>query len=103
MNIFETKFNKKAYPIYGSQNPQIQDEYLSKGQIFFCTSIAETSLTFPGLKYVLDSRISKNMAYSVNEKLNKLVSYPSSKNSAKQRRGRVGRDGPGEYYYIELE
>lgn len=103
VQIFESKYFKKAYPIYGSQNPQTQDDYLSKGQIFFCTSIAETSLTFPGLKYVLDSRISKNMMYLDNEKLNKLISFPSSKNSAKQRRGRVGRDGPGEYYYIEQE
>jgi len=48
-----------VYPLFGNQKPEIQEEALQKGQILFSTSIAETSLTFSNLKYVVDSRKSR--------------------------------------------
>ena len=44
-----------AYPLIQSQSSIVQREYIEKGCVFFSTTVAETSLTFPSLKYVVDS------------------------------------------------
>lgn len=95
VEVFKQKYKKLAYALYGNQSSRDQDEFLEKGQIFFASSIAETSLTFSNLKYVLDTRKSRVSIFNLETGLNELVEYPASESSIKQRRGRVGRDCPG--------
>lgn len=52
--LFKTHTKFKAFPLYAQQNPVLQEQYLQIGQVFFSTNIAETSITFPNLKYVVD-------------------------------------------------
>lgn len=59
------------------------------------TNIAETSLTIPGIKYVVDSMLSKQMTFNPCAGMQALQVGPISKAQAVQRMGRAGRTGPG--------
>jgi HrpA-like RNA helicase len=85
------KFNRIAFPITATQTPKEQKQYLATGQIFISTAIAETSLTFRKLKYVIDSRLSRWRTFDSELELMKTEEDYSSNSSIKQRRGRVGR------------
>ena len=68
---------------------------LQNGQIFISTSIAETSLTFRNLKYVIDSRLSRWRKFNPKIELMETEESYSSNSSIHQRRGRLGRTCPG--------
>ena len=97
--LFKKKYNKNAFSLFGNQENKHQQDSIQNGQIFFSTSIAETSLTFPQLKFVVDSRLSRIMCYDVQLEIMVSEEIPSSESSMKQRRGRLGRNCPGDYYY----
>lgn len=59
------------------------------------TNIAETSLTMSGIKYVVDSMLSKQMTFNPRAGMQALQVGPISKAQAVQRMGRAGRTGPG--------
>lgn len=59
------------------------------------TNISETSLTIPGIKYVVDSMLSKQMTFNPRAGMQALQVGPISKAQAAQRMGRAGRTGPG--------
>lgn len=59
------------------------------------TNIAETSLTVDGVKYVIDSGLTKEHQFQAQTGLEALVITPCSRASANQRAGRAGRTGPG--------
>jgi HrpA-like RNA helicase len=61
--MFNQSYKKRAFSLFGNQSNEVQENAIRDGQIFFSTSIAETSLTFPRLKYVVDSRLSRIMCY----------------------------------------
>ena len=63
--------------------------------IILATNVAETSLTVPGIKYVIDFGDARISRYSVRTKVQRLPIEPVSKASADQRRGRCGRTCPG--------
>ncbi|KDQ06599.1 hypothetical protein BOTBODRAFT_49315 [Botryobasidium botryosum FD-172 SS1] len=70
------------------------------------TNIAETSITIPGIRYVIDSGVSKEKSYQVPAKgfgIDTLVIKPISKSSAQQRTGRAGREGPGYCFRLYTE
>ena len=64
-------------------------------RVVLSTNVAETSLTVPGIRYVVDTGMARISRYSVRSKLQRLPVEPISKASADQRKGRCGRLGPG--------
>lgn len=65
-------------------------------KIILSTTIAESSVTIPGIKFVIDSGISRESFYSPWTGLKSLVDRPVTQSSAIQRAGRAGRTSPGE-------
>lgn len=64
-------------------------------RIVLATNVAETSLTVPGIRYVVDSGLARVKRYSWRNKVEQLRIEPVSQASANQRAGRCGRLGPG--------
>src|SRR5205085_3222945 len=64
-------------------------------RIVLATNVAETSLTVPGIRYVIDPGLARISRYSPRNKIQRLPIEPISQASANQRAGRCGRVGPG--------
>ena len=64
-------------------------------RIVLATNVAETSLTVPGIRYVVDSGLARIKRYSWRNKVEQLRIEAISQASANQRAGRCGRIGPG--------
>ncbi|QDP96491.1 ATP-dependent RNA helicase HrpA [Microlunatus elymi] len=64
-------------------------------RIVLATNVAETSLTVPGIRYVIDTGTARISRYSARTKVQRLPIEPISQASANQRAGRCGRLGPG--------
>ena len=64
-------------------------------RIVLATNVAETSLTVPGIGYVIDPGTARISRYSHRTKVQRLPIEPVSQASARQRSGRCGRLGPG--------
>ena len=86
-------------PLYARQSMAAQAPiFQPKGQqrrIILATNIAETSLTVPGIKYVIDTGQARISRYSPRSKLQRLPIEPISQASAAQRTGRCGRVSAG--------
>ncbi len=66
--------------------------YHVKGpKIVVATNVAETSLTIPGIRYVVDSGLARISQYQPGTQINSLPISPISQSSANQRKGRCGR------------
>ncbi|XP_064612388.1 uncharacterized protein LOC135476324 [Liolophura sinensis] len=72
-------------------------------KIVFATNSAETSVTIPGIKYVIDSGLVKEMKYDPEKNLSSLDTVVISKSSAEQRKGRAGRMSPGKCFRLYME
>jgi hypothetical protein len=68
--------------------------------VIVATNLAEASLTINTLKYVVDTGTEKSAVYDYKSRDSVLKSTPISESSRLQRRGRVGRVGPGTVYYL---
>jgi ATP-dependent helicase HrpA len=64
-------------------------------RVILATNVAETSLTVPGIRYVIDSGLARISRYSVRGKVQRLPIEGISKASADQRKGRCGREAEG--------
>ncbi|WP_139981591.1 ATP-dependent RNA helicase HrpA [Nocardioides litoris] len=64
-------------------------------RVVLATNVAETSLTVPGIRYVVDTGLARISRYSVRTKVQRLPVEPVSQASANQRAGRCGRVAPG--------
>ena len=64
-------------------------------RIVLATNVAETSLTVPGIRYVIDSGLARVSRYSPRSRIQRLPIEPISQASANQRSGRCGRTEPG--------
>ena len=64
-------------------------------RIVLSTNVAETSLTVPGIHYVIDSGLARISRYSYRSKIQRLPIEPVAQASANQRAGRCGRIAPG--------
>ncbi len=86
-------------PLYARLSQAEQDRiFHPKGgtrRIVLATNVAETSLTVPGIRYVVDSGYARISRYSPRSKVQRLPIEPISQASADQRKGRCGRLGPG--------
>jgi len=69
-------------------------------KIIIATNIAETSITVPGIKYVVDSGLARISYYNWRTGIKSLPVSPVSKSSADQRAGRAGRICPGKCYRL---
>lgn len=72
-------------------------------KIVLATNIAETSITIPGIRMVIDPGFSKQRQYSSRTGIESLQVQPISRSSARQRSGRAGREAPGECYRLYQE
>ncbi|ETO06470.1 hypothetical protein RFI_30921, partial [Reticulomyxa filosa] len=68
--------------------------------VVVATNIAETSITIPGIRYVLDSGRSKQKKFEPKTNMSRLAVDFISKASSAQRAGRAGRTGPGHAYRL---
>jgi ATP-dependent helicase HrpA len=66
-------------------------EKIDQQKIIVATNIAETSLTIPGIKYVIDSGLARILEYNPRSQTTGLPIQPISRSSAEQRKGRCGR------------
>jgi len=64
-------------------------------RVILATNVAETSLTIPGVRFVIDSGLARISRYSPRSKFQRLPIEPVSRASADQRKGRCGREGEG--------
>jgi len=64
-------------------------------RIVLATNVAETSLTVPGIRYVVDPGTARVLRYSSRTKVQRLPIEPISRASADQRKGRCGRVAAG--------
>mmetsp|Transcript_31673 Transcript_31673/g.48464 ORF Transcript_31673/g.48464 Transcript_31673/m.48464 type:complete len:245 (-) Transcript_31673:480-1214(-) len=64
-------------------------------KVILATNIAETSITIPGIKYVIDCGLQKMRVFKASSGIDSLQVLPISKNSATQRAGRAGREQAG--------
>ena len=67
----------------------------SQRRIILATNVAETSVTIPGIRYVIDSGLARLARYQPRTQVERLQIEPISQASARQRSGRCGRLGPG--------
>ncbi|KAH8411897.1 hypothetical protein KR222_001356 [Zaprionus bogoriensis] len=97
--------NLKVLPMYGSMtsNDQLAVFFTPpKGvrKVVLATNIAETSITIPGIVYVIDCGYVKVKWYNPTTCSDSLVVVPVSQASAVQRAGRAGRVRPGKVYRL---
>lgn len=78
---------------YGEQS-KVFKSHIGR-RIVLATNVAETSLTVPGIRYVIDPGTARISRYSYRTKVQRLPIEPISQASANQRLGRCGRVGPG--------
>lgn len=72
-------------------------------KIIVATNVAETSITVPGIRYVIDSGYARILQYNVRAKTTSLPISKISQASARQRTGRAGRIGPGVCFRLYSE
>ncbi|MFF0345726.1 ATP-dependent helicase HrpB [Kribbella sp. NPDC004875] len=92
---------QNVLPLYGRQSRAEQDRALAPSatrRIVVTTSVAESSLTVPGVRAVVDSGLSREPRTDQSRGLGALVTCRVSKSSADQRAGRAGREAPGRVY-----
>lgn len=85
-------------PLHGDLSPAAQDLALrenEKRRVVLATSIAETSLTVPGVRIVIDGGFRRAPKLDVATGLTRLTTLRISRAAAVQRAGRAGRQGPG--------
>lgn len=86
-------------PLYARLSQAEQERIFHPGgnarRIVLATNVAETSLTVPGIRYVVDTGLARVKRYSWRNKVEQLRIEPISQASANQRAGRCGRIGPG--------
>ncbi len=85
-------------PLYGDLPPDAQHRVMEPGprrRVILATNIAETSLTVPGVRHVVDSGLARVSRYDAGRGIDVLELTPISRDAADQRAGRAGREGPG--------
>jgi ATP-dependent helicase HrpA len=90
--------NVDVLPLFGRLSAAEQHRVFSTGprrRIVLATNIAETSLTVPGIKYVVDTGYARISRYSHRTKVQRLPVEEISQASARQRSGRCGRTSDG--------
>ena len=85
-------------PLFARLSQAEQEQVFEPGngrRIVLATNVAETSLTVPGIRYVVDSGLARVKRYSYRSKVEQLQVEPISQAAANQRAGRCGRVADG--------
>ncbi len=85
-------------PLFARLSAEEQDRVFERGahrRIVLSTNVAETSLTVPGIHYVIDTGLARVKRYSPRQKIDQLRIEPISQAAARQRAGRCGRVASG--------
>ena len=85
-------------PLYARLSAAEQDRVFKPGaqrRIVLATNVAETSLTVPRIRYVIDTGTARVKRYLQRSQLERLHIEPIAQAAAEQRKGRCGRVGPG--------
>ena len=93
----------EVLPLYARLSVRDQDRVFNPGvkrRIVLATNVAETSLTVPRIRYVVDPGLARIKRYSPRGKLDRLHIEPVSQASADQRKGRCGRISDGTCYRL---
>ena len=88
----------EVLPLYARLGPREQGRIFHPGgqrRIILATNVAETSLTVPGIRYVIDAGFARISRYSHRSKVQQLPVERISQASADQRKGRCGRVAEG--------
>lgn len=110
----EVKRSYLVYPLFAALSPEDQmkaieplseEERKTTRKIILSTNIAETSLTIPGITYVIDSGLVKVRSLILQNGVHEdaLQVEDITQAQAEQRRGRAGRTGPGQVYRLYTE
>ncbi|HSQ70455.1 MAG TPA: ATP-dependent RNA helicase HrpA, partial [Steroidobacteraceae bacterium] len=89
---------RDVLPLYSRLSAPEQERVFAahaRRRAILATNVAETSLTIPGVRFVVDSGLARISRYSPRAKFQRLPIEPVSKASADQRKGRCGREGEG--------
>ncbi|GAA4352975.1 ATP-dependent RNA helicase HrpA [Kangiella taiwanensis] len=91
--------NCEVLPLYARLSMAEQEKIFrpsgGKRRIVLATNVAETSITVPGIRYVIDPGLARISRYSVRSKIQRLPIEKISQASANQRKGRCGRVAEG--------
>ncbi len=90
--------NAEVLPLFARLSPAEQDRIFdghTGRRIVLATNVAETSLTVPGIRYVIDAGTARVKRYSFRSKVEQLLVEPISQAAANQRAGRCGRVANG--------
>ena len=85
-------------PLYGRLGDAQQDEVFAPAKtrrVTLATNVAESSLTVPGVRFVVDSGLVRMSRFSPKSRIERLLVEPASQASLEQRRGRAGRVAAG--------
>ncbi|CAK7566175.1 MAG: Salivary acidic proline-rich phosphoprotein 1/2 [Sporothrix epigloea] len=99
----------EAIPLYGQLSMEAQNKAFQPAsrpftrKVVLATNIAETSVTVPGVRYVVDNGKAKVKMFRARLGLESLLAKPIAKSSAIQRAGRAGREGPGKCFRLYTE
>ena len=90
-------------PLHGKLQPEDQQKVFKdfeERKIIFATNVAETSVTIPGIKFIVDTGLAKELCFDPKRNINSLEVRVISKSSAEQRKGRAGRTSAGNCYRL---
>lgn len=95
-------------PLYAALPSELQQRVFQPTpkftrKIILATNVAETSITVPGIRHVIDTGKAKQRLFRPALNLDSLLTMPISRSSANQRSGRAGRDAPGTAYRLYPE
>ncbi len=95
-----SRLGVEVLPLYGAMPKEAQDYVVARSadrrrRVILATSIAETSLTIPGITAVVDSGLMRVSRFSPASGMSRLETLPLTQDRAEQRRGRAGRLRPG--------
>jgi ATP-dependent helicase HrpA len=85
-------------PLFSRLSAEEQDRVFERGahrRVVLATNVAETSLTVPGIHFVVDTGLARVKRYSPRQKIDQLRIEPISQAAARQRAGRCGRVASG--------
>ena len=94
----QQRFHPEILSLFARQSVSEQERIFNPGngrRIILATNVAETSLTVPNIRYVVDSGLARVKRYSYRNKVEQLQIEPISQAAANQRAGRCGRVADG--------
>ncbi|QWD84372.1 ATP-dependent RNA helicase HrpA [Polynucleobacter sp. MWH-P3-07-1] len=97
-HVLQQRFHPEILSLFARQSVAEQERVFSSGngrRIILTTNVAETSLTVPNIRYVIDSGLARVKRYSYRNKVEQLQVEPISQAAANQRAGRCGRVSDG--------